>query len=179
MLITGVDVETTGLDQAKGDRIIEVAMVSVEVVGDRYIPKHKFVQRIDPQRPIHPDALAVHGINYSELIGCPTWDAVAPKVQDMLSKTDLLVAHNMDFDGPFIAGELLRVGLTPPNLQTFCTMTNARWATPTGKLPKLQELCFSLAVDYDPAKAHAAEYDVLVMLQCLKRGVKRRFFQLP
>lgn len=180
MIITGIDVETTGLEQTKGDRIIEIAMITVEKKGEHYGLVSTWVQRIDPLRAIDPAAEAVHHINISSLRGCPTWDTVAPEVMQRLGTTETLVAHNMDFDGPFVGGELLRVGLTPPSsVKTFCTMANARWAHPTGKLPKLQELCFALDVPYDLAQAHAAKYDVLVMLQCLKKGVQRGFYQLP
>src|SRR5688572_1169317 len=120
-VITGIDVETTGLEQNKGDRIIEIAMISVEVTGENYRPIYRYVQRIDPLRSIDPGAEAVHHININDLRGCPTWDKVGPDVQKALERTGTLVAHNMDFDGPFVGGELLRIGVTPPpTLQTFC-----------------------------------------------------------
>lgn len=171
--------ETSGLNQSEGHRIIEVAAIQVEIVGDKLVPRAKFVQRINPQRSIDPDAQAVHGIDISELTGMPTWDVVAPTLMPMLSSSQILIAHNLDFDGPFLGGELLRIGITPPTCQTFCTMANARWATATGKFPKLQELCFAVGIPYDEALAHGALYDVTVMLQALKRGLQRGFYTLP
>ena len=85
----------------------------------------------------------------------------------------------MGFDGPFIAAELNRIGVNVPDVHSFCTMENARWACPDGKLPRLGELCFAMGVDYDPAKAHAAEYDVQVMMDCYFKGLLRGFYQLP
>jgi DNA polymerase III epsilon subunit-like protein len=121
----------------------------------------------------------VHGIAYSELVGQPKWDAVAPIVIDKLRATSCIVAHNMNFDDPFVGAELARVGQPIPVCEIFCTMESGRWACADGKSPKLMELCFALGVEYDKAKAHAADYDVEVMMECLWRGIDRGFYQLP
>ncbi len=175
--ITVLDTETTGLDQAKGDKIIEIALLTYDLDTQALIDK--FVQRFDPQMPIHPAAQAVHGISYGELVGCPTWDTMAQQIADRMGKAQLLIAHNMGFDGPFIAGELIRCGVKVPDVPSLCTMEGGRWACPDGKMPKLKELCFALGVEYDPAKAHAADYDVMVTAECFFRGLKRGFYDLP
>lgn len=104
---------------------------------------------------------------------------MAPEIARRIGTAGLLVAHNMGFDGPFIAAELARVGVDVPNVHSLCTMENARWACPDGKSPRLGELCFALGVDYDTEKAHGAEYDVDVTMQCFFRGLARGFYQLP
>jgi DNA polymerase-3 subunit epsilon len=177
MKIIGLDTETTGLKQEDGHRIIEIALLTYDLTTHEL--EDKWVQRIDPERAIDPGAQAVHGIGYSDLVGCPKWDDVAPEIAKRLSTAELLIAHNMGFDGPFIGAELLRVGLEIPNVHSLCTMENARWACPDGKLPKLGELCFALNVPYDPAKAHAADYDVSVTMDCFFKGLERGFYQLP
>lgn len=178
MKIIGIDTETTGLKWDKGDRIIELSMISCELGGGKFGFTDKFTQRVNPQRPIHPDAIAVHGIKDSDVAICETFDKYADEVAGRMADADLLVAHNMGFDGPFIATELMKAGVTMPGTKTFCTMENGRWATATGKFPSLRELCFSLAVNYDPEKAHAAEYDVFVTLMCLVKGAQRGFYKL-
>ena len=60
----------------------------------------------------------------------------------------------------------------------FFTMENGRWATGTGKLPSLQELCFTCGINYDPEKAHAARYDVNRMLECLFVGLRKQWYTL-
>lgn len=174
MLIAGLDTETTGLEQAEGHRIIEIAILSYDTASRELVDK--YVQRIDPERSIQAAAQEVHGISYDELVGCPKWNDVAPTIQAKLNKAGLLIAHNMGFDGPFLAAELVRVGLTVPNITSFCTMENARWACPDGKFPKLAELCFALGVPYDPDLAHAAEYDVERMMDCFWRALDRGFY---
>ncbi|HEH4354590.1 exonuclease domain-containing protein [Acinetobacter baumannii] len=176
MILRGFDTETTGLEQADGHRIIEVAILSYD--SDTRQLVDKYVQRIDPERPIDPKAQAVHGIDYSQLIGCPKWEQVAPTVHHLLSTADVVIAHNIDFDMPFTQAELRRVGSLLPPVRQFCTMENGRWATFDGKSPKLGELCFALNIDYDPNAAHAADYDVDVMMQCFFAGLDRGFYKI-
>lgn len=176
-IITGIDSETTGLDQEKGHRIIEICASMYELESRRKLVT--WTKRIHPQRSIQAEAQRVHKISINDLVGCPTWEEVAPKVFAIMSKSDIVVAHNAMFDMPFIAGELIRIGMQVPNVMVFDTMTEARWATPTGKLPKLQELCFALGKEYDADKAHAAEYDTELLMECLWEGIDRGFFKLP
>ena len=170
----GLDLETTGLSQEKGDRIIEVALLTYDFDSRELVDR--YVTRIDPQRAIDPKAQEVHKISYEQLVGCPVWDDIAGEVHSRIARADLLIAHNMGFDGPFLAGELARVGMAVPTTPGFCTMENGRWACFDGKLPKLMELCDCLSVPYDQDAAHAADYDVEVMMACFWKGLDRGFF---
>lgn len=177
-IVAGFDIETTGLEQAKGHRIIEVAAILYDL--DTHASLGKFVQRINPQRPIDPGAQAVHGITFEDVASAPVWEEVAPKLQKILHKADLIIAHNGDgFDMPFVNAELNRVGLASVQTPTIDTMLRARWATPMGKYPNLGELCFACGISYDPSKAHAADYDVMVMMDSFFVGLNKGFFQLP
>jgi DNA polymerase-3 subunit epsilon len=175
--LAGVDIESTGLEVDKGDRIIEIAILTYDFASRALVDK--YVQRIDPDRSISAKAQEVHGISYNELVGCPKWEDVAATVKSKLDDVQVAVAHNMSFDGPFIGTELLRLGYDLPRFEPFCTMENARWACPFGKYPSLEELCFALQVPYDRASAHAADYDVSVMMECFWRGLDRGFYRLP
>ena len=177
MIVAGVDIESAGLSQPDGARIIEIALIKYDLATKREISR--FIQRINPEIPIEPEAQRVHKIAISDLYGEPRWEEVAPKLVAALDDVDLLVAHNMGFDGPFIAGELVRIGLPVPNVDSFCTKENGRWATFDGKHPKLKELCFALGVEYDESKAHAASYDVERCVECFFKGYERGFFELP
>lgn len=177
LIVSFGDIETTGLTVADGHRIIEFAIHHYDFATRTKVGR--YVQRIDPLRPIDPEAQEVHGIAYDDLVGCPTWDVVAPAIHDEIVKTSQLTFHNRDFDFPFIEQELERVGIKPPLIETFCTMENGRWACFDGKLPKLMELCFALNVPYDPALAHAADYDVDCTAQCYFKGLERGFFPQP
>jgi DNA polymerase-3 subunit epsilon len=167
--------ETTGIGE--GHRIIEIAIVTI--CTDTWKVQGRLHTLVDPMRSIDAKAQAVHGIAYDQLVGAPVWEAVANAVRNVLLRADVIVAHNADFDLPFIAGELARVGLTPPDIPSFCTMESGRWATFDGKSPRLEELCWTLDVPYDRKKAHGALYDVVVTLACLRRGMEKGFYQLP
>lgn len=176
------DIETTGLSQADGHRIIEIAvkLYKFDPATKARSEIGKYEQRINPGRSIDPAAQAVHGISFEMLAAAPRWEEVGPKFAKVLGHCQVGIAHNGDsFDFPFIGNELLRIGCAVPDLRTLDTMLQARWATPMGKVPNLRELAFACGVDYDPAKAHAAMYDVDVMAQCFFVGIDKGFYTIP
>lgn len=177
-LVAGLDLETTGLDQPEGHRIIEIALSIYDLDTQAHVGK--FETRINPQRPIDPAAQEVHGISFDMLTHAPLWSAVAPKVSAILARCRYVVAHNgIGFDLPFLYGELIREGCALPEVYVIDTMLQARWATPDGSLPNLGALAFACGVPYDSDKAHAALYDVDVMMSSFFSQFKRGFFQLP
>ena len=172
----GFDTETTGLKAADGDKIIEVALLTYDLDSGKLIDQ--YVQRINPGRAIDPKAQEVHKIDISMLIGMPDFATVAPEIKKRLEGADFCIAHNLNFDAEFLAVEFAAAGIPLAPVPSVDTM-DARWATFNGKSPNLGELCFSVGVEYDPSKAHGAEYDVDVMSQCYMKGLKLGFFQLP
>ena len=179
--IAGLDTETTGLDPEKGHKLIEVGINLYETTDGKSFRKmgRTWTQRIKPGRSIDAAAQAVHGISLADLESAPMLDEVAPKIHKLLSAADLLVAHNANFDVPFIVYEFANVGLECPDLEVFCTMENGRAATAMGKLPNLGELCWAMDVDYNPDEAHAADYDIDRTMECFFRGLKRGLFTVP
>ena len=123
-IVAGLDLETTGF-LAADHRIIEV------YIGLWKGPTKvfEFDHRIDPQRAIAADAQRVHNISSTDLIGKPTWETLAPAVHKVLDKADYYVWHNGDeFDGPFLAQEFARVGLSLPD-----KLQSIRWQTAYGQ----------------------------------------------
>jgi DNA polymerase-3 subunit epsilon len=177
VLIAGFDSETTGLEP--GDhRFVEVYAGLWRL--DTRARVFEFNQRIDPERSIPAEVQRIHGITPADVAGKPTWDVVGPQLHKVLSRADMIVAHNGDgFDMPFVNYEFKRIGLEPIVKPTLDTMTAGRWATPTGVIPNLGALCFACDVPYDTAKAHAADYDVAVMMECFFKALDWGFFHLP
>lgn len=177
-LLAALDTESTGLDQAAGHRLIEAAAAIYDLDTKKRLGT--FVSRINPQRGIDPDAEAIHGIKFEDLIHEPTWEVVGPKIGKLLGQCRYVLAHNgIGFDLPFLFRELIRIGEPVPKIIAIDSMLQARWATPDGALPNLKALCFACGVDYDPTKAHAALYDVDVMAECFFSQLDRGFFTLP
>ena len=177
-LLAGLDIETTGIDQSEGHRIIEIAIGIYRLEDQKQLGS--FVRRINPQRPIDPAAQEVHGISFDMLADCPLWEDVAPHVSALLCKCNYVVAHNGEgFDLPFVYAELLRAGQRLPSVGVIDTMLQARWATADGSVPNLGALCFASGVPYDPSKAHGALYDVEVMMASFFSQYQAGFFKLP
>ncbi len=172
ILVAAIDIETTGILDPE-HRILEIY---IDLLRGRN-RVFSFNQRVDPGRAISAEAQRVHGITMSDLIGKPTWSTVGPAVFKVLSKASGYVWHNGDeFDGPFIHQELTRIGLHLPPRPSHDTMKLGVWATPNGKKPNLSELCFACGVPYDPALAHAADYDVHKMEECYWLGQDWGFY---
>jgi DNA polymerase-3 subunit epsilon len=180
MIIGGYDLESTGLNEPD-HRIIEVCVSRYEwTPGAEPVFIDTYEQRINPDRSIDAKALAVHGITPADLVGKPMWAVAGPALAQVLDTCDHVVAHNgFGFDFDFTVREWERIGCPIPDFEPFDTMTVGRWATAWGKSPSLAELCFSCGVDYDPAAAHAAEYDVRVMMECFFYGIRRGVYSLP
>lgn len=91
---TVFDTETTGLDPAR-DEIISIG--AVRIVNGRILYEEYFDQLVDPQRPLSPESIRVHGILPERLAGQPTIDQVLPSFQRFAEDT-VLVGHNAAFD---------------------------------------------------------------------------------
>ena len=176
MILTGIDLETTGIDHSKGERIIEISLVKVREWGE---PWETYDKRCNPRRAIQPGATAVHHITNEMVEEEPYFEDIADEILAFIEGTDVLIAHNMNFDGPFLASELDRIGKdVAGSPQLFCTMENGRWATAIGKFPNLGELCFACGVSYNPDEAHAALYDTDRMMHCFEQGLKNGWYTL-
>ena len=176
-----LDLETTGLEQERGHRIIEMAFLlySYNLATKERKPLGKYIQRINPNRSIDVKAQAVHKISINDLMGKPLWEDVVDKAVKVLNKTDLLVCHNIGFDGPFIANEIIRVGRCVPQVETFCSMDSGRFATFDGSVPSLRKLSECFGFEYSQSKAHGALYDTLLLSKCFFAGLDGGYFKLP
>ncbi len=98
-----VDIETTGLDPKKGDKIIEIACL--ELIN--HIPTDKyFHEYVNPQgKEISEGAFKVHGISNDFLNEKPIFDEVADNFLEFIGNSAVL-AHNASFDVGFLNHEL-------------------------------------------------------------------------
>lgn len=115
-----VDVETTGMSTARGDRVIEIGAVAIE----RGHMCEEFTTLIRIEQPIHWAAQQVHGISADMLRDQPLPAEVWPQFAQFISGA-VLIAHNASFDTGFIRHELSRCGLSLPN-RSICTVQRSR-----------------------------------------------------
>ncbi|MEN9501462.1 MAG: hypothetical protein RI964_747 [Pseudomonadota bacterium] len=92
---TVFDTETTGLNPAGGDEIIQIG--AVRIVNGKIRQQECFEQLVDPKRSIPAAGIPIHGIRPEMVKGQPTIDQVLPAFYAFTQDT-VLVAHNAAFD---------------------------------------------------------------------------------
>lgn len=112
-----VDVETTGLDPARGHRVCEVAVMRMRSDGSVL---EEFSTLVNPQRASTREARDVHGISDAETAGAPLFSEIAGTVLRLMSGA-VVVAHNMPFERAFLQAEFARLGLDSLRAPGLCT----------------------------------------------------------
>src|SRR5262245_63540410 len=101
-----VDVETTGLDPAGGDRVCEVAVVR----GRAGAILDSWSTLVHPGRSIPRGAQRINNITNTMVRGAPPFAQIASDLLARLEDT-VLVAHFAGFDLGFLNRELALLGL--------------------------------------------------------------------
>jgi DNA polymerase-3 subunit epsilon len=153
------DTETTGLDARNGDRLVEIG--GVELLN--HIPTGRSFHRyLNPGRPVHPDAVAVHGLTDAFLADKPRFEAVVDEFLAFVGDS-ALVAHNAGFDREFINAELERAARPPlPEARFVDTLLIARRRHP-GAANSLDALCARYNIDASARTVHGALLDAQIL----------------
>lgn len=157
-----VDTETTGLN-AELDRIIELAMVVVDVDIDRGVPVGAvcvFDGFEDPQRPLPAQIVALTGIT-DDMVRGQRLDEAA--LAQALSGVSWVVAHNAAFDRPFVQARWPAFAALP----WACSFADLDWKARGHASAKLQSLAADAGWFYD---AHRADADCHALLAVLARA---------
>src|SRR3989338_1007572 len=99
------DTETTGLEPASGDRIVEIA--GIRFKGKERIAE--FQTLVNPGRPISEAAFAVNKITQDMLKDAPLIKDAMPRFLEFTGKS-CLCSYNAGFDLEFINNELKLIG---------------------------------------------------------------------
>jgi DNA polymerase-3 subunit epsilon len=157
-----LDTETTGLDAAGGDRLIEIGCV--ELIN--HIPTGaEFHRFLDPEtREVHPDAQKIHGISTADLKGKPFFRTEADAFLEFIGE-DTLIIHNAPFDVGFLNMELEKAK-RPPILMSrvIDTVALARRKHP-GAPASLDALCKRYGIDNSKRTKHGAIVDSLLLAE--------------
>lgn len=147
-----IDLETTGFSPAHHHRVVEIAVVLVDDVGSQV---YEWETLVNPQREV--SASEVHGLSGRELSRAPTFDEIAGELASLL-RGRVPVAHNLAFDGPFLASEFQRLGVSVPLDANcgLCTMQLAGRYLP-GSARALESCCDCIGCHIE--SAHAALCD--------------------
>jgi DNA polymerase-3 subunit epsilon len=155
------DTETTGLNPAGGDRMVEIGCV--EIVNRVETGRH-FHAYFYPERDMPFEAEMVHGLTNTFLSDKPLF---SEKVDDLLNfiEDSPLVAHNAGFDFGFLNHELERCGRTAVSMQRMVdTLQLARSKHPGAK-HSLDALCMRFGIDRSHRVKHGALLDAQLLAQ--------------
>lgn len=139
-----VDVETTG-GRSDGHRVTEIGAVKLK---DGHIVD-RFETLVNPQRSIPAGITRLTGITPAMVADAPYFSDVADEFEAFL-KDAIFVAHNVDFDYRFIAGEFSRLG-RPFRYPKLCTCASMRKLYPGHRSYSLAALCETYGI---PLKSH-------------------------
>jgi DNA polymerase III subunit epsilon len=156
-----LDTETTGLDPANGDRIVEVGCVELF----NHIPTGRRLHLyVNPQRPMPLEAGRVHGLTDAFLATKPVFAAIVDELTEFIADAPL-IAHNAEFDLAFLNAELSRLGQkTIPPHRLLDTLMLARRKHPAGP-NSLDALCARYYVDASRRTLHGALLDAELLAE--------------
>jgi len=156
-----LDIETTGIDPAAGDRVIEIA--AVELL-DRRVSGNHFHAYINPERDIDLGAQAVHGISQEMLQDKPKFSEVAKSFTDFVQGAEL-VAHNSPFDVGFMNREFSLLGLD--HIEEICPQVVDALSIARGQRPdesnSLSALCTAFGIKTSRRNLHGALLDAYLL----------------
>ena len=155
------DTETTGLNPAAGDRMVEIGCVEIY---NRVETGRHFHAYFNPERLMPSDAEAVHGLTAIFLSDKPLFSEKAPELLEFIGDSPL-VAHNASFDFGFLNLELERCGLPPVCTSRMVdTLQLARMKHPGAK-HSLDALCMRFGIDRSQRVKHGALLDAQLLAQ--------------
>jgi DNA polymerase-3 subunit epsilon len=155
------DTETTGLDPAGGDRIVEIGCI--EMINRAETGRH-FHAYFNPERPMPAGAEAVHGLSDIFLSDKPRFAERAEELLEFIEDSPL-VAHNAGFDFGFLNNELGLCGREVISMSRMVdTLALARTRHPGAK-HSLDALCTRFGVDRSRRTKHGALLDAQLLAQ--------------
>ncbi len=166
-----VDIETTGTDMHEPNRIIQFSCV---LVKDNKVFS-KFVTDVNPLREVPFRISELTGIKQSRLLKAPTFDQVAGKIFALLQGT-VFVAHNVNFDFPFLNREFQRVGFPVLENTAIDTVTLSQILLPTLSSYRLKDISSYFNIVHK--HPHSADSDALATAKLLLI-LKKEVHQLP
>ncbi len=166
-----LDTETTGLEPANGEKIVEIGCIKVgENLSEVIEEFHCF---LNPKKVMGQEVIAIHGITNEFLVDKPQFHEVADKFVNFLGdvgKTTLVI-HNAKFDLKFLNYELKAI--QKEDISHFTvedTVHIAKRKFPGSKV-NLNDLCVRFRIDIAHRTKHGALIDAELLWK-LYRAMK-------
>ncbi len=159
-----VDVETTGGRADYGDRITEIAVVTVR--DGRIVDV--FETLVNPERSIPPFISRLTNISWEMVRDKSPFRDVCEDVLRVLHG-HVFVAHNANFDWRFVSAEVARSTGRELTGRRLCTVRLSRRLLPHLRSRSLDWVARHYGVEIPPGKRHRAAGDALATAECLLR----------
>ena len=156
-----LDTETTGLDPATGDRVVEIGCLELL----NHVPTGRVFHRyLNPQRTMPAEAHAIHGLDDAFLADKPLFTTEVEALLAFLGDARLVI-HNADFDMRFLNAELEKTGRPPLDRdRAVDTVRMARKRFP-GAPANLDALCRRFSIDLSDRTLHGALKDARLLAE--------------
>lgn len=155
------DTETTGLNPATGDRLVEIGCVEM---FNRVETGRHYHAYFNPEREMPSEAEAVHGLSSTFLSDKPLFADSVEQLLEFIADAPL-IAHNAGFDFGFLNHELERCGRPRVCVSRMRdTLAMARTRHPGAK-HSLDALCVRFGIDRSHRVKHGALLDAQLLAQ--------------
>ena len=160
-----IDLETTGINITK-DRIVEISMLKIFPNGK----EESKTRRINPDMPIPPEAIAIHGITDEDVKDCPRFKEIAKSLAAQIEGCDLAGFNSNRFDIPLLAEEVLRADVN-------IDLSRRKFVDVQTIFHKMEQRTLAAAYKFycskDLESAHSAEVDVMATYEVLKAQLEK------
>ncbi|MCF6515072.1 DEAD/DEAH box helicase [Lactobacillus sp. S2-2] len=147
-----VDMETTGTDVNNGDSIIQFSCTFIQ--NKQIIDNYSTFVYCDQN--ISDDITKLTGITNEKIQNAPSFDSLAAEIYKLL-KNCIFVAHNVNFDFPFLNAELERFGYPKLENEAIDTVSLSQIFFPTFESYQLKKLSENFGINH--FHPHSSESD--------------------
>ena len=121
------------------------------------------------------DFTECHGLTWFDVQNEPEFSAIAQEILERLTRTDIVIAHNAQFDMRKLRGTLQHFGIACPTFDVLCTLKLSRRVWPDLPNHDLKTLAIHIGHEFQHHDAKAdAEAAGRVLLAHVEMLVRRR-----
>lgn len=160
-----IDIETTGGNKHSG-KITEIAAILFD--GGRVVDR--FVTLVNPEQPIDRYVSKLTGITDEMVADAPVFADIADALNRFTANA-IFVAHNVNFDYPFVREEFRRIG-REFSRRRLCTVRMSRRAFPDLPSYSLDRITKELSIDFNGH--HRAEADAMATVRLFEKIIEKQ-----
>lgn len=150
-----------------------IALILTDSIGT-IVSKEYF--ELNPQVIQDEEAIAVHGLTNEYLANKPKFFELEERITNILNDSEILIAHNVDYDLGVLIREYQRINKTIPevlhsNLDTMVPLKNQMDFIGKRKNPKLEEAAEAFNLPYQKTELHNSLVDTELMVDVFFKAI--------